>query len=368
MARCAIPIPHELSGLRGVREGIPADLEARSTYVRGPEHEGQPPALTPSALYSTGSPATAERLGAPFLGRHRVLDRGGDPTRFGATLHAVVSGPVTLGQLCVAAPVELRLESPVDRFLVVSPAGAGTTVAGGSELEAAPGTAFVVQPGRPIVVVLAAGASTRLVGIERQAVLVHLSRLLDRALDRPLAFDLRMDLRAGPARRWNLALDMLQAELADEGSLLRSGIGQGQLEEFLISSLLYGQPSTYSAALARPRPNSERPATTAAKQFIETNLSDHLTLAEVAAAAGVSVRTLQAAFRSELRTTPVAYIRSRRLDRARAELADEMTEGTVTVTDVATRWGITHLGRFATEYRARFGESPSQTLRRHRPR
>jgi hypothetical protein len=33
---------------------------------------------------------------------------------------------------------------------------------------------------------------------------------------------------------------------------------------------------------------------------------------------------------------------------------------------VATRWGITHLGRFACEYRNRFGESPSQTLRRHR--
>ncbi len=334
-----------------------------------PESKGLPPPLRPSALYSTGNAVTAERLGAPFLGRHRLHDRGGDPTRFRATLHAIVSGSVTLGHLYLDAPVELRLGSPPERFLVVEPAGAGTTVGcGGSELEATPGTAVVVQPGRPTSIVLGAGASHRLVGIECQTVLVHLSRLLGRALDRPLAFDLRMDLRAGPAGRWNLALEMLQAELADEGSLLRSGIGQGQLEEFLISSLLYGQRSTYSAALARPRPDSERRATTAAKQFIERNLSDHLTLAEVAAAAGVSVRTLQAAFRSELRTTPVAYIRSRRLDRARAELADERTEGTVTVTDVATRWGITHLGRFAAEYRARFGESPSQTLRRHRPR
>jgi AraC-like DNA-binding protein len=36
----------------------------------------------------------------------------------------------------------------------------------------------------------------------------------------------------------------------------------------------------------------------------------------------------------------------------------------LTVTDVAERWGFGHLGNFALHYRKRFGESPSQTLRR----
>ena len=36
----------------------------------------------------------------------------------------------------------------------------------------------------------------------------------------------------------------------------------------------------------------------------------------------------------------------------------------VNVTEVATRWGFFHLGRFASDYRARFGLLPSQTLRR----
>ena len=35
----------------------------------------------------------------------------------------------------------------------------------------------------------------------------------------------------------------------------------------------------------------------------------------------------------------------------------------VTVSEVAYRWGFTHLGRFAGAYRERFGETPSQTLR-----
>jgi AraC-like DNA-binding protein len=33
------------------------------------------------------------------------------------------------------------------------------------------------------------------------------------------------------------------------------------------------------------------------------------------------------------------------------------------VAAVAARWGFTHLGRFAIEYRRRFGSYPSQTLR-----
>ena len=34
------------------------------------------------------------------------------------------------------------------------------------------------------------------------------------------------------------------------------------------------------------------------------------------------------------------------------------------VADIANRWGLAHLGRFSTQYRRRYGEKPSQTLRR----
>jgi transcriptional regulator GlxA family with amidase domain len=37
--------------------------------------------------------------------------------------------------------------------------------------------------------------------------------------------------------------------------------------------------------------------------------------------------------------------------------------GATSVTDVATRWGFFHLGRFAQAYGQLYGERPSQTLR-----
>jgi AraC-like DNA-binding protein len=58
------------------------------------------------------------------------------------------------------------------------------------------------------------------------------------------------------------------------------------------------------------------------------------------------------------------YLRNRRLDRAREELLDAVPVDGVTVTEVAYRWGFRHLSNFAVLYRQRWGESPSETLRR----
>lgn len=58
----------------------------------------------------------------------------------------------------------------------------------------------------------------------------------------------------------------------------------------------------------------------------------------------------------------MAWLKLRRLEAAQTELR-EAVPGEVTVTEVALRYGIENPGRFAAEYRQRFGEYPSQTLR-----
>jgi AraC-like DNA-binding protein len=87
-------------------------------------------------------------------------------------------------------------------------------------------------------------------------------------------------------------------------------------------------------------------------------------LDRLAEAAGVRPRTLEAHFRQFLGTTPRAYARRLKLAHARAQLlrADSQDE----VIDVALSSGFTQPGRFAGEYRRRFGELPSQTQRRVR--
>ena len=76
----------------------------------------------------------------------------------------------------------------------------------------------------------------------------------------------------------------------------------------------------------------------------------------------MSVRSLQEGFRRSLDTTPMAYLRELRLEKVHQELA-AADPAAVSVTEVATRWGFVHLGRFAAAYSRAFGERPSATLR-----
>ncbi|MBT2504085.1 helix-turn-helix transcriptional regulator [Curtobacterium sp. ISL-83] len=88
-----------------------------------------------------------------------------------------------------------------------------------------------------------------------------------------------------------------------------------------------------------------------------------LTVADVAAAVGLSARGLQEGFQRATGRTPTAYLRDVRLDYARHDLLRGGPDAT-TVRGVARRWGFTHLGRLAQSYMERHGEYPSTTLRR----
>ncbi|SEA99442.1 helix-turn-helix transcriptional regulator [Rubrimonas cliftonensis] len=99
-----------------------------------------------------------------------------------------------------------------------------------------------------------------------------------------------------------------------------------------------------------------------AEEFIRANADEPLTVEAIAHAVGVGPRSLQAAFRRTLDTTPRAMLAGVRLQRVHALLADPAAQ--TTVTEVADACGFAHLGRFARVYRMRFGEAPSQTRRR----
>jgi AraC-like DNA-binding protein len=100
-----------------------------------------------------------------------------------------------------------------------------------------------------------------------------------------------------------------------------------------------------------------------AEIFVHAHASTDISLADIAAAADVNVRTLQLNFMRYRNMTPMEYLRNLRLDRAR----DLLTSGSVQVADAASDCGFAHQGRFASRYRARFGETPSLTLKRAAP-
>lgn len=115
-----------------------------------------------------------------------------------------------------------------------------------------------------------------------------------------------------------------------------------------------------SLAPCGPVPQDVRLAITRLRGAVRAPVS----IGGLAAECGVAERTLSEHFRAFVGLSPAAYLRRLRLAAAREALRAGAA-GT-SVTEVAQRHQFNHLGRFAGQYRERFGETPRQTLRRAR--
>jgi AraC-like DNA-binding protein/tetratricopeptide (TPR) repeat protein len=122
-----------------------------------------------------------------------------------------------------------------------------------------------------------------------------------------------------------------------------------------MSTMLERPDKTSSAA---PLPRAVRRALDAMRADVERDWS----LPDLASVAGISGRTLQRQFRGFLGKAPAAALRDIRFECARRELLQGQPDAKVM--DVALRCGFPHCGRFSIEYRRRYGETPSQTLKR----
>ena len=99
-----------------------------------------------------------------------------------------------------------------------------------------------------------------------------------------------------------------------------------------------------------------------ARSFIEEHAGDDISAEDIAAAASVTVRSVQLAFRRYLNTTPGSYLRAVRLQHAHRELLEAIGSPGTTVGAVAAHWRFGSASRFAAYYRQAFGVLPSQTM------
>ncbi len=149
------------------------------------------------------------------------------------------------------------------------------------------------------------------------------------------------------------------AELQRPGGLWDSPVALAEMEDCLVSLLALAGSTPDPGAGSAPRTAMLHRA----EDYLVRHLASPVTRSELAAAAGVSISTVTRGFRERHGVGPIAWLKARRLEAVRAELCNATPDAT-TVTAVALRYGFDNLGRFAAEYRQRFGEIPSQTLRR----
>jgi AraC-like DNA-binding protein len=145
---------------------------------------------------------------------------------------------------------------------------------------------------------------------------------------------------------------------ACDGAALRRALEQAILDA-AVAVLGVAAPTVESASVSHHR------AVRNAFALLEARVDEPVYLSELCDAAGVSERTLRSAFQTMYGVSPIRFLQAHRMGGARRALlrADPSRDR---VSEIAHRFGFANLGRFAGEFRALFGESPSRLLRASR--
>jgi AraC-like DNA-binding protein len=280
-----------------------------------------------------------------------------------ARQHVARVGGLALSYVGYGAEVEIdpgRLESFFLIHLVHS--GRCEIRAGGEAVMGGPAMGSVTTATRPLAMRWSEDCAHLVLKIERVALERHLADLLGAPVARPIEFRAALPTGEGPGAGFRRVIAFVADELdAEDGSLLASPLGVARIEQMLLTGLLAAQPHSYSAMLAALASPAAPRHVVRAQDYIRANADRPITVGELAAVAGVGARTLYEGFRRFRGTTPMAFLKAIRLERVRAEL--EAAPPETGVTAIALKWGFVHLGRFAHDYRRRYGELPSETLR-----
>lgn len=312
----------------------------------------------------TDDPYEARIRTQEFLGcshRMKVLERGG---RFLARVQYRSLGGLGLMSSAYGAAVEIGCSPPIDMVTV-------NFIVGGRMLIEDGGTTTIADEDHAAAFCFhedldmrwTPGLRQLMLTIDKPLIERHLQSLLGEGLREPLRLQAGIDL-ADSGQGILSAVRNLRRALEQCGKAGPPPVLAAEIEHGILTSLLLGHRHNYTDAIfsarALPAPRVVRRVV----ELIDSAPETAFTVADLAECAGVSERSLHTAFRRQLGTSPMAYVRRRRLEQAHDELVRLDPSAGVRVTDVALRHGFAHTGRFAAAYRERFGEPPSATLRR----
>jgi AraC-like DNA-binding protein len=302
---------------------------------------------------------TQELLGCSH--RMTVLDRDNP---FLARVQYRPLNALSLMSSTYGSEVEIRCSAPIDRVAVCFVLDGRMLIDdGGRSAVANADQAAVLSFQDDLTMRWSPGMRQLMLGIDKPLIERHLENLLHQPLREPLRFHGCADL-AADGQGVAAAVRTLRRALTLCGKAGLPPVLAAEIEHNIVATLLLGQRHNYTDAIfsahALPAPRVVRSVV----ELIDSAPERAFTVASLATHAGISERSLHEAFRRQLGTSPMSYLRGRRLQLAHDELLRLDPAAGVTVTDIALRYGFAHTGRFAAAYRRHFGESPSTTLRR----
>jgi AraC-like DNA-binding protein len=286
----------------------------------------------------------------------------GDGAGFSFHGDVVKLGPITVGEISYGTDIVLETGDLQNAYHVLAPL-TGTVLSRhrGIVVCADPTRAAVFQPVGDIDLRWSGGSRLLSIKVDRTVLERELDAALDRQLASPLPLGASFAIGDGPGRTWAALVRLLHSELG----VMQGLFGRPQMARRWRDLVISGLALTVETPFPVPAGtgSARRPRTV--KRTLDAMHAEPgraFTAAELAGIAGVGVRVLQESFRQHVGMPPLTYLRRIRLDGVHGELS-RADPRQISVSEVAYRWGFTHMGRFAGLYRSRFGVPPSQTLR-----
>jgi AraC-like DNA-binding protein len=302
----------------------------------------------------------AEQVRAFYADEYSVCVGLGDAlprSRFYVDADQLRVGPIEVTEHRRTAEMAFRMEREDAYIVCVTTSGPLTLDQGDDSVAATASRAVIYRPATGPAVIRS-GAPNRARGllVQRWALTAGLERLLGHPVPATVTMGPAIDLDSAAGRAWLDLLDLFAGAFADPDHILFRPVTTEPLSEALIESLLMVTRHPYATELHEPATCCRPRHVKIAIDEMHAHPDHPHTTASLARLARVGVRNLQAGFRDHVNMSPMAYLRQLRLIRAH----DDLRSGRApTVADAAHRWGFGHLGRFAADYRSRYGALPS---------
>lgn len=292
------------------------------------------------------------------------LTKVGSKRPIDAQLHLRQVRGVGFGRMTYGGEVRVEANGFESFYLVQVPLSGREVVCAGNETVLSAGrSGSVVNTNTPVQIQHEMDTEKLVVRIDREALERNCIQHLGHGMRRPLEFLTSMSLDSAGGMRWTSLLRWIYESLAIDETSFDGPIIAAQVEQMAITTLLSCQSHNYSEELAGEERSIAPAFVKRIERYIDEHADEPITIVDLAEHAGVSSRSIFNGFRRFRNTSPMLYLKEVRMRRVHEELK-RLSLSESTVTAVAYKWGFTHLGHFTTDYKRRFGESPSQTLAR----
>lgn len=319
--------------------------------------------LSERRLFQTSELDEARAIVAGHFCDHR-LNIETQAEAFDACHHRAEGHSASLNYIRYGADVRIEPGELGSFYLIQIPlAGVAEIDNRGGKIITKAGQGSVLNPHRDTKMRWHEGCAQLLMQIDASVLSQEAEHLLGTHVKDPITFETLVDENRPATANWvrklKTCFDLTEKNAIFDGA---AGATQIRVERELIAEFLRSQPSNISTLLASAPSTIANVHLKRAVHYIHCNLSNRMTIAQIAEASGTTTRSLQLYFQSEFELSPMRYLKRQRLLFARRLILTPDPDRMLG--DILYKAGFSHFGRFSSDYRNLFGEAPSETMAR----